>query len=135
MTSVVRSLYIGRMSTGSPIAPDQSSEAPLLARMSAQRAGPYDRPTARELLLFAAAVVFAPVAILFAGVWIARSEQFKNLRGWRKGLLIALLPLLMPVVYCTVVVKDMAVPLGRRIAARWRAMREARRAVNDLLER
>ncbi len=92
----------------------------------------FDLPTRQELVLLGVAILLAPLVIIFA-IRIFVQDDFAELRASQRILFILALPFLLPAAYCYVVVHDMMRPLAMRILLRRRLLREAKRAVRELL--
>ncbi|MGB3525598.1 MAG: hypothetical protein WBB32_06500 [Flavobacteriales bacterium] len=93
----------------------------------------FDLPTRQELVLLGVAFFFAPLVIAFASIWIFFQEEFAELHGRERVLFLLAVPFLLPAAYCYVVVHDMMRPLAMRILLRRRLLREAKKAVRELM--
>ena len=91
----------------------------------------FDLPTRQDQL--GVAFFFAPLAIAFASIWIFFQEEFAELHGRERVLFLLAVPFLLPAAYCYVVVHDMIRPLAMRILLRRRLLREAKKAVRELM--
>jgi len=104
-------------------------------RQWANRSNPneLDKPTRQEVILITAAFVFAPIVIAYASVWILFDPSFREMPFRKRALETLYMPFLLPPAYFYVVVADFLLPMCRRIRARARALREADRAVKELI--
>lgn len=93
----------------------------------------YDKPTKQEYTLVTVAVLFAPVILAFASVYIFFQPEFLTLRPGKRVLFVIVLPFLFPAAYCYVIFGDLLWPLVKRVWLRAQLMRKAERAVRELM--
>ena len=93
----------------------------------------FDKPTVQEYTLVTIAVLFAPVTLGFASVYIFFQPEFLTLRPGKRVLFVIVLPFLFPAAYCYVVFGDLLWPLVKRVWLRARLMQKAERAVRGLM--
>ena len=93
----------------------------------------YDKPTKQEYMLITGGVLFAPVILAFGSVYIFTQPEFLTLRPGDRVLYVLVLPILLPAAYFYVIFGDLLWPVVKRVWLRARLMREADRAVRELM--
>ncbi len=95
--------------------------------------GEFDKPTKQELILLFAWILLIPLLMAFAIVWLFIRPDIKDLSRWKRILYVLSMPVLLPAGCCYVVFVDFFLPVFNRLRTRARALREADRAVKELI--
>ena len=95
----------------------------------------FDKPTRQEWTLSAVSILFAPIIMLFASIWVLFQPEFLKLSSVKRVFFILVLPFLLPAAYCYVVTVDVITPIVKRVRYRHKLLREAKRSVKDLMKR
>ena len=93
----------------------------------------FDKPTTQEYTLVTVTVLFAPIILPFACIYIFFQPEFLTLRPGKRVLFVLAIPFLLLPAYCYVVFRDFLWPLVKRVWLRTRMLRRAERAVREMI--
>ncbi len=116
---------------------DEEAQAPLKyfhRWIKLSKPNEFDKPTKQEWTLVGIGVLLAPLVVAFGSVWFFFQPEFLEMRRGKRVLFALAMPFLLLPAYCYVIGADVVLPLFRRIRLRARMMREAGRAVRELVK-